>query len=94
MGLDMLIPFGILLTLVVYLIYTRSNFEKDIVQLYEKKFEEWKSTSNSVQKDEKVCKELVALVYKEGYKLNVELLNEDVKENLEKGKFKVTNLKG
>ena len=90
----MLIPFGILLILVVYLIYTRSNFEKDIVQLYEKKFDEWKETSAPSQKEEKVCKELVGLVYKEGYKLNVELLNEDIKENLEKGKFRVTNLKG
>ena len=40
MGLDLLIPFGILLVLVIYLIYTRSKFEKDVVQLYEKKFEE------------------------------------------------------
>jgi len=90
----MLIPFGILLALVVYLIYTRSKFEKDIVELYEKKFDEWKNTSTHVQGEEKVCKELVGLVYKEGYKLKIELLNENAKQNLEAGKFKITNLKG
>ncbi len=38
----MLIPFGILLALVIYLIYTRNSFEKNITKLYEEKFEEWK----------------------------------------------------
>lgn len=95
MGLDLLIPFGILLVLVLYLIYTRSKFEKDIVNLYEKKFEEWKeNTDFNTTKEEKVCKELVGLIYKEGYKLNIELINENVKENIEKGKFKINKIKG
>lgn len=93
MSLDLLIPFGILLALVIYLIYTRTIFEKDIVQLYEKKFDEWKETSTP-NEEVKPSKELVGLVYKEGYKLNIELLNENVKPNLEKGKFNITNLKG
>ena len=38
MSIDLLIPFGILLILVVYLIFTRNNFEKDITKLYEEKF--------------------------------------------------------
>lgn len=87
----MLIPFGILLILVVYLLYTRSKFEKDIVQLYETKFEEWKKNDTSKVKDEVVHKELVGLVFKEGYKLKIDLLNENVKNNLEKGKFEITN---
>lgn len=91
MGLDMIIPFGILLTLVIFLIYTRSKFEKDIVQLYETKFEEWKKNDTSKVKDEVVHKELVGLVFKEGYKLKIDLLNENVKNNLEKGKFEITN---
>jgi len=87
----MIIPFGILLTLVIFLIYTRSKFEKDIVQLYETKFEEWKKNDTSKVKDEVVHKELVGLVFKEGYKLKIDLLNENVKNNLEKGKFEITN---
>jgi len=87
----MIIPFGILLTLVIFLIYTRSKFEKDIVQLYETKFEEWKKNDTSKVKDEDVHKELVGLVFKEGYKLKIDLLNENVKNNLEKGKFEITN---
>ncbi len=94
MSLDLLIPFGILLTLVIYLIYTRSKFEKDIVQLYEKKFEEWKDTSTVNDKEEVAHKELVGLLYKTKYKLHIELLDEKVKPTLEKGKFTINNLKG
>lgn len=88
MSLDLLIPFGILLALVVYLIYTRSKFENNIVKLYETKFEEWKK-HNPSSKEEKECKELVGLVFKEGYKLKVELLDEKAKANLQKGKFEI-----
>lgn len=45
MSLDLLIPFGILLILVIYLIYTRTKFEKNIVTLYEDKFDNWKKNS-------------------------------------------------
>jgi len=86
-----MIPFGILLALVLYLIYTRSKFEKDIVQLYENKFEEWKKNDTTTVKNEVVHKELVGLVFKEGYKLKIDLLDEKVQTNLEKGKFEITN---
>ena len=45
MSLDLLIPFGILLIMVIYLIYSRNSFEKDIGSLYEKKFDELKKHS-------------------------------------------------
>ncbi len=88
----MLIPFAILLTLVIYLIYTRNSFEKNMVSLYESKFEEWKKHIN-VAEDKEVTKELAGLVFKKGYKVEIELLNEDVKSSLERGKFEIKNLK-
>ena len=92
MALDLLIPFGILLILVVYLIFTRNNFEKNIVSLYEEKFEEWKK--NSIKEKEKTSqKELVGLVFKTDYKVNIELLDESVESILSRGKFEITNLK-
>ena len=92
MTLDLLIPFGILLILVIYLIFTRNNFEKDIVSLYEEKFEEWKK--HSTQEKEKTSqKELVGLVFKTDYKVNIELLDESVESILSRGKFEITNLK-
>lgn len=93
MGIDILIPFLILISLVIYLIYTRTKFEKNIVELYENKFEKWKKNTD-LKTDDKVCKELVGLVYKEKYKLNIELLDESVKDNLKKGKFNINSLKG
>ncbi|MGM0519140.1 MAG: hypothetical protein ACQERD_05820 [Campylobacterota bacterium] len=87
MGLDLIIPFSILLILVVYLIYTRSKFEKNIVQLYEKKFQEWKSNSSKEQSPS--YKELVGIVYKEEYKIKIELLKKDEKDKLLKGKFDI-----
>ncbi len=89
MGIDILIPFGILLVLVVYLIYTRSKFEKNIVELYEKKFEQWKENSDEVTPKKKICKELVGLIYKEEHNISIELLDESVKSQVQRGKFKI-----
>ena len=92
MTLDLLIPFGILLILVIYLIYTRAKFEKNIVKLYEDKLEEWKK--HSIKEKEKTSqKELVGLVFKTDYKVNIELLDESVESILSRGKFEITNLK-
>ena len=86
MSIDILIPFLILLILVIYLIYTRTKFEKEILNLYEKKFEEWKK-HNSNQTDKKAQKELVGLVFKEDLKLSVELFDSSVEARLQKAKF-------
>lgn len=93
MSLDMMIPFGILLALVVYLIFTRSKFEKDVVDVYEKKFEEWKEFNTTTTKDTEDPKTLVGLVYKTGYKVSIELLDESAKAQLEKGKFEISDIK-
>ena len=61
MSLDLLIPFGILLIMVVYLIYSRNNFEKDIVKLYEEKLEEWKK--HSTNEKEALCTENKTLCF-------------------------------
>lgn len=92
MSLDLLIPFGILLVLVIYLIFTRSKFEKEVVSLYEKKFDEWKKNS-TIEKEKTSCKVLVGLVFKTDYKLHVELLDESVEPTLKKGKFDIKSLK-
>ena len=68
------------------------NFEKNIVSLYEEKFEEWKN--HSIKEKEKTSqKELVGLVFKTDYKVNIELLDESVESILSRGKFEITNLK-
>ena len=92
MNLDLLIPFGILLIMVVYLIYSRNDFEKDIVNLYEKKLDEWKKHS-TIEKEETFHKELVGLVFKTGYKVNIELFDEAIESTLKRGKFEVSNIK-
>ena len=93
MELDLLIPFGILLIMVIYLIYSRNNFEKDITKLYEEKFDEWKKHS-TIEKEKTSHKELVGLVYKTDYKINIELLDDNVESALKRGKFEVSNIKG
>ena len=92
MSLDLLIPFGILLILVIYLIFTRNNFEKNIVALYEEKFDEWKKHS-TIEKEKTSHKELVGLVFKTDYKINIELLDKNVESQLKRGKFEVSNIK-
>ena len=92
MSIDLLIPFGILLILVVYLIFTRNNFEKDITKLYEEKFEEWKKHS-TIEEEKTSHKELVGLVYKTDYKIKIELLDSNIESALRRGKFEVSNIK-
>lgn len=92
MELDLLIPFGILLSLVIYFIYTRNNFEKNITNLYEKKFDEWKKHS-TIEIEKTSNKELVGLVFKMDYKVTIELLDENVESQLKRGKFEVSNIK-
>ncbi|AXH08628.1 hypothetical protein CP960_09310 [Malaciobacter halophilus] len=87
MSLDLLIPFLILIILVIYLIYTRSKFEKEILDSYEQKFEKWKKHNSNENRVEH--KQLVGLVFKTGYKVDIELLDESVTKQLEKGKFSI-----
>ena len=88
MTLDLLITFGILFFLVVYLIYSRVKFEKNIVKLYEDKLEEWKKYSKSDEKIE-TKKELVALVFKKDYKIAIEYFDEKIEDNLNRAKFEI-----
>lgn len=88
MTLDLLIPFGILLILVIYLIYSRVKFEKNIVKLYEDKLEEWKKYSKSDEKIE-TKKELVALVFKKDYKISIEYFDEKIEDILKRAKFEI-----
>ncbi len=91
MSFELLIPFLILLILVVFLIYTRTKFEKNIVDLYEKKFDEWKEHSKYNEKNDKKCKQLVGLVFKEEYNITIEMIedNKSVKNSLQQGKYKI-----
>lgn len=89
MTLDLLIPFGILLFMVLYLIYTRTKFEKNILNMYEKKFDEWKTNSSSSENNEKTHKELVGLVFKNGHKISIELMDNSVKDKIQRGKFSI-----
>lgn len=86
MTLDLLIPFGILLILVVYLIYTRNKFEKEIVTTYEEKFENWKE-HHSKPEAQASCKELVGLIFKNDGKIECELFDENTQSRLDRGKF-------
>ena len=92
MPYDLIVPFGILLALVIYLIFTRNSFEKNVVELYEKKFDEWKKHS-TIELEKTSHKELVGLVYKTDYKVSIELLDENVQSALTRGKFEVSNIK-
>lgn len=86
MTYDLLIPFGILLIMVIYFIYSRTKFEKDIVSAYEEKYKEWKKHATTETKKES-CKELVGLVFKKDAKIDIEVFDERIKDRLDRGKF-------
>ncbi len=88
MGLDLLIPFGILLVLVIYLIATRTKFEKQTIKDYEEKFENWKIHAKPEEKEiQESKKELVGLVFKKNGKIDIELFDEFTNDRIQKGKF-------
>jgi len=87
-SLDLLIPFGILLVLVIYLIASRTNFEKQTVKEFEEKFENWKVHAKPEEKEVKETKkELVGLVFKKNGKIDIELFDEFSSDRIQKGKF-------
>ena len=85
MPIDLIIPFGILFIIVFYLMYSRATFEKKIVDLYEEKYENWKKNSSTSETVE--SKELMGLIFKTGYKVDIELLDEKFKDRVLRGKF-------
>ena len=82
---DMMIPFIMLLILTIALILERKHHEDKICDIYEDKFKQWKKFN----KDEKTqsCKKLVGLVFLEDKKLNIELLDEKIRDRLERKKY-------
>ena len=91
MPIDLMIPIGILVIMVVYFLVTRARYEKEVVSIYEDKFEQWKKHSPSVEQGEKQeCKELVGLVYKTGYNIDIELFDENLNDRISRGKFNIT----
>ena len=86
MEFDLLIPFGILVVMVVYLIYSRNKFEKEMLDTYEEKFNEWKKHNPSVENKE-APKELVGLVFKKDAKIEIEVFDSMTEARLNKGKF-------
>jgi len=88
--LDLMVPFGVLFALVIYFMFTRQKFEKNIVDIYEEKFEEWKKHNPSDESiEKKECKELVGLVFKTGYTVDIELFDEKAKDRISRGKFNI-----
>lgn len=86
MSLDLIILFSIMVAIVAYLMYSRASYEKNVVSIYEQKFQEWKEHGN---KEEKSCKQLVGLVYEKDYKLTIEVLDNNCIQRLEAKKFEI-----
>ena len=90
MSIDLMIPIAILIFMVLYFLITRARYEKEVVSIYEEKFEEWKKHSSSNENvEQKECKELVGLIFKTGYNIDIELLDENLKDRISRGKFNI-----
>jgi len=85
---SMMIPFIMLLILTIALVLERKYHEDKIVDIYEDKFNQWKKHA-SVTPKEKKCKKLVGLVFLEDEKLNIEVLDNEVLDRLERKKYNI-----
>ncbi|MEA3383544.1 MAG: hypothetical protein U9Q20_02565 [Campylobacterota bacterium] len=86
---DMMIPFIMLLIVTIALVLERKFHEDKVVDIYEKKYEEWKEHSSDSKTEKLQCKELVGLVFLENEKLNIELLDKKVQDRLERKKYTI-----
>lgn len=91
MGFDLLFPFGILISLVIYLIYSRNTFESNILSTYDEKYETWKEHALKDVKQTS-SKELVGLVFKKDDKIDIEVFEDNSLDKIQRGKF-TTRLK-
>ncbi len=84
---DMMVPFIMLLILTIGLILERRYHEEKIVEIYEKKYENWQN--NKKQEELIKCKELVGLLFLEDNKLNIEVLDKKIIDRLERKKYTI-----
>lgn len=89
MPIDLMIPFGILFSIVIYLIYARQKFEKNVLNVYEEKYEEWKKNTPNTNVEVEEKKELIGLIFKTGYKIEIEVFDENSKDKIARGKFNI-----
>ena len=85
---DMMIPFIMLLIITIALILERRFQEDKILEIYEKKFENWKEHTPTVENQTKP-KELVGLLFLENDTLNVEVLDKKIIDKLERKKYTI-----
>jgi len=83
----MMIPFIMLLIVTVALILERKYHEDKVIKVYEEKFEQWKQHSS--KEDHEQLKELKGLIFKEGYKVSLELFDDTIKDIIERKKYTI-----
>mgnify|MGYP003612835233 CR=1 FL=1 len=75
----LIFPFLILLILCVYLIYSRTKFESDVVGIYEEKLEKWKNCANEKTSEVTEDKKVVGIVWQDKDGLTAEFFDESAK---------------
>lgn len=87
MSVDIIIAFAILIALIIYQFYSRSKYEKAILEEYDEKFEEWKKFSSSNTEKQEDCKKFCGVIFKTGHKVTMEIVDNSCLEQIKKGKF-------
>jgi hypothetical protein len=85
---DMTIPFIMLLIITIALFLERKYHEETIRKEFEEDYKNVKNI-NSINNEEKKCKELVGLVFLEDSKLNIEVLDKKIVDRLERKKYNI-----
>ncbi len=83
----MMIPFIMLLIITIGLLLERKYHEDKIVNIYEKKFQEWKEHATDEEKEPP--KELKGLIFRQGYTISLELFDGSIKDPIERKKYTI-----
>jgi len=85
----MMIPFIMLLIVTIALLLERKHQEDKVVEIYEKKLDEWKEHSTHKKEEPKKCKELVGLVFKEESSIIIETFDNQTTDKIERKKYTI-----
>jgi hypothetical protein len=85
----MMIPFIMLLIITIGLLLERKYHEDKLISIYEEKLQQWKEHATLSKEDTPLPKELKGLIFKQGYKVSFELIDDSTLNAIERKKYTI-----
>ena len=80
--------------MIIYLIYSRTKFEEDILITYEKKYEDWKKNSSNIKKEDIIedNQKIVGFIIRSRYKLRLKVFDKSSYNMIQRDKYDLEDI--